>query len=120
LEGKITIVGFLGKDIIKKKESVFNLNQKINNKYKEFKDFQMVMVVPDGAQEDVDKLTSDLAVMANISNWKYVYASPQEIEAFYNSLKVKLALGDDYGSYYVFIVDKDRNPRGRDGTGKSG
>lgn len=118
LKDKISIVGFLGKDVIKKKESIFNLNQKINNKYKGFTDFQMVMVVPDGTQEDIKKLTSDIAVMSDISHWKYVFTTPEEIKAFYDSFKVKLPLDENYGSYYVFIVDKDMNLRGRNGKGK--
>ena len=45
LTGKLTIMGFLGKDIIAKKEAIFNINQKINSKYKGFNDFQIVMLL---------------------------------------------------------------------------
>lgn len=120
LTDKISIVGFLGNDVMKKKESIFNLNQKINNKYKEFQDFQIVMLVPDGKQEEVKKLTTDISVMADISNWNFVYTTPENISQFYSSLKVKKPLDADYGSYDVFIIDKKRNLRGRNGMSKEG
>ena len=120
LTGKISIIGFLGNDVVKKKESIFNLNQKINNKYKEFQDFQIVMLVPDGKQEEIKKMIVDISVMADISGWKFVFTSPENISAFYSSLKIKKPLDADFGSYDVFIVDKDRGLRGRNGEVKEG
>ncbi len=118
LEGKISIIGFLGKDIRKKKETIFNINQKINAKYKEFRDFQIVMVVPDGAQEEVQQVTAELKSMGDISNWKFIFAQPQDITSFYGSLKVKEPLGADLSTYNIFIVDKVRGLRGRNGKNK--
>ncbi|MEL1245710.1 hypothetical protein AAEO56_15665 [Flavobacterium sp. DGU11] len=118
LKGKITIVGFLGKDIRKKKETIFNINQKINNKYKDFTDFQLLMVVPDGAQEEVKEITSELKLMGDISSWKFIFAQPQDITTFYNSLKVREPLGPDLSTYNIFILDKDRSLRGRKGKNK--
>lgn len=120
LTGKISIVGFLGNDVIKRKESIFNLNQKINNKYKDFNDFQMVMLVPDGKQADVEKVITDLSSMADISTWKFIYTSPEAIAQFYNSLNVSKPLDTDNGSTYVYIIDKKRGLRGRTGEGKEG
>lgn len=118
LEGKISIVGFLGKDIRKKKETLFNINQKINNKYKDFTDFQMVMIAGEGAQEEVKQVTAELKSMADISNWKFIFAKPEAIASFYNSLKVREPLGDDFATYNIFIVDKARSLRGRKGENK--
>lgn len=119
LKDKITVVGFAGSNILKKKESVFNLNQKINSKYKEFQDFQIVILVPEGEQEEVRALITDLSVTASISNWKFLFATPEEIKDFHSSLKVREPLDADTGSNYVFIIDKERNLRGRDGkTGR--
>jgi hypothetical protein len=115
LEGKISVVGFAGTNVIKKKESIFNLNQKINSKYKEFQDFQIVILAPEGEQEEIRRLITELSVTTNISGWKFVFASPEEIKGFFSSLKVKQQLSADMGSDYVFIIDKELNLRGRDG-----
>ncbi|MGQ2982819.1 hypothetical protein [Flavobacterium sp.] len=118
LKGSISIIGFLGKDIRKKKETIFNINQKLNSKYKEFKDFQIVMVVPDGAQQEVQDVAAELKTMADITNWKFIFAQPADIIAFYNSLKVREPLSEDLSTYNIFIVDKERSLRGRKGENK--
>lgn len=118
LQGSISIVGFLGDDITKKKETVFNINEKINNKYKGFTDFQIVMLMPEGEQEEVKKVTEELKVMADISNWRFLFVSPEQIAAFHKSLKAKESLDADNGTYYLFILDKERRLRGRDGKMK--
>jgi hypothetical protein len=119
LKGKISIVGFLGKDVIKRKESIFNIDQKLNEKYRAFKDFQVVMLMPDGTQESVKKIEESLKTMGDISNWKFVFTTPEEIKKFYSSLKVKEPLGDDLGTFNIFIVDKALNVRGRKGEVKN-
>lgn len=118
LKNKITILGFLGESITKKKETVFNINEKINSKYKGFTDFQIVMVMPEGEQEEVQKVMADLKVMADISNWRFVFVKPETIRPFHASLKSKEKLDADNGSYQLFIVDKDRSLRGRNGKDK--
>lgn len=118
LKGKISIVGFLGKDIRKKKETLFNINQKLNSKYKDFKDFQIVMLATDGAEEEVRQVTAEIKSMADISNWKFLFAKPEDIIAFYASLKVREPLEADLSTYNIFILDKERNLRGRNGKNK--
>jgi len=51
MKGKITVLGFVGDSVIENRGNFFNLNQKIYNKYKGFKDFQMIMVVPLGNEK---------------------------------------------------------------------
>jgi len=109
----ITILGFLGDDIANKKGNAFNLNQKIYKRFHEFKDFQFVMVVPEGNSEAVALLKSELANLADIEKWKFIYLQPGAVQLLFNSLKTDTALGEDLASPYVFIIDKDRNLRGR-------
>ncbi|MHA3789069.1 hypothetical protein ACX0HA_12715 [Flavobacterium hauense] len=118
LQGSISIVGFLGDNITRKKETVFNINEKINNKYKGFTDFQIVMLLPEGEQQEVEKVMADLKVMADISNWRFLFVSPEEIKAFHESLKSKEPLDADNGTYFLYIVDKEKRLRGRDGKTK--
>ncbi|MFP9112502.1 hypothetical protein ACLI1A_01070 [Flavobacterium sp. RHBU_3] len=120
LTGKISVVGFLGNDINKRKEAIFNLNQKINSKYKGFTDFQMVMLVPDGDQQAVAALQESLRRMGDISDWRFLFAKPEDIKKFYTSFKVAEPLDANAGNDYVFIVDKERGLRGRQGKDKKG
>jgi hypothetical protein len=113
LNNKITILGFTGTDIIRNKGNYFNLNQKIYNKNREFKDFQFVMVAPIGTENQVQEILLGLKDLTNTSKWLFVFAPTNEIQTFYDSLKLKSKLDAHFGTNNVFIIDKKRNLRGR-------
>jgi hypothetical protein len=113
LQDKITILGFLGRDAALRKGNAFNLNQKIYKRFYEFNDFQMVMVMPLGTESVVEEIKKELNNLTDASNWKFVFAPDQAIEKFYKSLGTDLDLDEGLGTPYVFIIDKDRNLRGR-------
>lgn len=113
LKNKISIVGFLGNNVDQKKGTAFNLNQKIYKYFFEFEDFQFVMLVANGQEQEVENLKKELSVLADIKNWKFVYGNPSQIKSFHKQLKTDIVLEDDLSSPYVFIVDKDLNLRGR-------
>jgi hypothetical protein len=114
LQDKITILGFLGADVDKRKGNVFNLNQKIYKRFHEFHDFQMVMVVPKGTENSVSELRTELGNLSPTNKWKFLFAEPSAIKALFASLKSNVQLDENLGTSYVFIIDKDRNLRGRD------
>jgi len=113
LEDKITILGFLGNDVDLKKGNAFNLNQKIYKPFFEFHDFQFVMVLPKGTELEVAALKKELGNLVNIEKWKFVFGDDTQIHNFYNSLKTDIKLDENLGTPYVFIIDKDKNLRGR-------
>lgn len=113
LEGKITILGFLGKDIDNKKGNAFNLNQKIYKRFNGFSDFQLVMFVPEGSEAKVETLKKELGSFTDIGNWNFVFAKPQQMQSYFNSLETNLTLDKNLATPYVFIIDKTRNLRGR-------
>ena len=113
LNDKITILGFLGRNAALKKGNAFNLNQKIYKRFYEFNDFQMVMVMPVGTDSIVQEIKNELNNLTDASNWKFIYAEDKDIENFYNSLQTDVPLDADMGTPYVFIIDKDKNLRGR-------
>ncbi|MEJ2585496.1 MAG: hypothetical protein P8Z38_10835, partial [Robiginitalea sp.] len=113
LEGKISILGFLGSDPASKKGNAFNLNQKIYKPFFEFRDFQIVMVVPDGQQQAVSELEKELASFTDTRNWRFVYGDPQQIRELFASLDSDLTLDETLATPYVFIIDKERKLRGR-------
>lgn len=115
LDGKITLVGFPGANVEARKGNFFNLNQKIFKKYREFKDFQVVLLVPFGSEAQVLEISKKLAGLTDISNWHFVIASDKDIQGFYKAMKLQDNINTTQGTTNVFIIDKERNVRGRKG-----
>lgn len=118
LSNKITILGFTGTNLLDKKGNYFNLIEKIYKRNREFKDFQMVFLAPEGTQNQAEEMLAKLGTIESTSGWKFVFASPQEIETFYSKLKLQGKLDKNFGSTTVYIIDKERNLRGRKGMVK--
>jgi len=113
LEGKITILGFLGREVQNQKTIALNLNQKIYKPFFEFNDFQFMMIAPEGTEDKVAELKYELSQLENISRWNFVHANNTGIQQLFSSLKSNITLDAQMGTPYVFIIDKDRNLRGR-------
>ncbi len=113
---KITVLGFLGKDIYNKQGNAFNLNQKIYKKNHGFRDFQFVMVLPYGSEKAAKELLDELDDIADVSGWKFLFGTKESIATLFNSLETPYQLDDNFASHYVFIIDKNGDLRGRDGT----
>jgi hypothetical protein len=118
LSNKITILGFFGNDVLKHKGNFFNLYEKIYDRNKSFKDFQIVIILPDGTQNDVNELQKDLLKLGTSAGWNFVFASPDEINTFYSKLQLQGKLDNNLGTNSVYIIDKNRNLRGRKGEVK--
>lgn len=116
LDQKITILGFPGNDIEEVKANLFNLNQKIYNKYGGFKDFQMVMIMPEGNQEKIKAIMLEFRRLSNdLKNWHFLFGKPVEIENYFNSFKFKNSLDVHTGTSFVYIIDREKSLRGRKG-----
>lgn len=113
LDNKITILGFSGSEILKNRGNYFNLNEKVYQRYHGFQDLQFVVVCPLGTEEDARKVVDALATFTDVSQWHFVFASPAEISAYYDQLHLVGKLDQHLGTPNVFIVDKERNLRGR-------
>lgn len=118
LDGKITVLGFGGHELRANRGNIFNLNMKVYQRYHEFKDLQFVILCPKGTETDAEYILTQLASFTNISRWKFAFADEDEITRFYNSLGLKEPLSPTLGTPNVFIVDKNRNLRGRKGDEK--
>ena len=116
LEDKISILGFWGEDLSEKKGDALNLNQKIYKRFYQFNDFQFVMVLENGQQDNVNLLKEELqeGVGTDLVKWRFAFGSPDEIQDLFDSLRTNLNLSQGKSSPYVFIIDKEVNLRGRD------
>ncbi len=120
LNDKITVIGFPGTEILYNKGDAFNLNQKIYDKVQEFKDFQLIMIVPKGSETQTQEVIEQLGAISNLSKWHYVFASPEEIKDYYKKLNLVGQLDENLRTPNVFIIDKKRNLRGRKGKNLKG
>jgi len=114
LQDRITVLGFFGKDVRSSHANAFNLGHKIYKKNYKFDDFQFVILMPEGTEEDVKLLKIKLAEIEDPQNWNFVYGADEAIQNVFNSLQTNYSLDSNLSTPYVFIIDKDRNLRGRD------
>lgn len=119
-DDKITVLGFLGNNIYNRQGNAFNLNQKIYKKNHGFRDFQLVMVLPYGSEKAAKELLEELGNIADVSEWKFLFTTPESIKSLFNSLGTPHVLDHNTGTNYVYIIDKNGSLRGRDGTLKEG
>lgn len=113
-EDHITILGFYGDDPTEFAGNAYNLAEKIYNTYYGFRDFQLIIIVPEGMAPEVRELKEELGTIADLSKWKFAFGSPGEIKELFSSLGTNRDLEKDLSTPYVFILDKDGKLRGRD------
>ncbi|KJD35513.1 hypothetical protein PW52_10510 [Tamlana sedimentorum] len=113
LKDHITVLGFLGNEPVKHSIAASNLKELVYDKFKGFKKFQVVMLLPFGTEASVDTLKKEISSYESLDYWHFVFASPGHIKQVYNSLKTNLPLANDLFTQKVFVVDKDLSQRGR-------
>jgi len=113
LKNHITVLGFLGKNPMDNVIAASNLKELVYDKFKGFKKFQIVIVVPNGTQQAVNNLVKEINSYEDIRFWHFVYGEPDSIKKLYNSLKSNSNLDSNLATDSVFIIDKDLYQRGR-------
>lgn len=113
LKDHITILGFLGNNPVDRTIAASNLKELVYDKFKGFKRFQIVIVMPIGTEAAVKALKAEISSYEDLRFWHFVFGNPDDIQRIYFSLKSRSDLGDDLSSNHVFVVDKDLNQRGR-------
>lgn len=117
LNNKITVLGFSGTELLKNRGNFFNLNQKVYQRYHDFKDLQFVVICPDGTQNQAKALLTAFESFTDVTQWHFVFASKEAITNYYKQLKLKGNLDTNLGTPNVYIIDKERNVRGRKDEG---
>lgn len=113
---RITVLGFFGNSLQDKKALALNLNQKIYKRFYQFTDFQFLIALPKGTEEQAENLKAELegTTGTDMSRWNFVFLSPNELQTVFKSLYLPLNLDNNLANPYVFIIDRDVNLRGRD------
>jgi hypothetical protein len=114
LKDNITVLGFFGNNTLEQSTAASNLKELIYEKFKGFKRFQVLILVPEGSQNQVAELRKELLRYDELKYWHFAYGNPNNISRVFNSLKAdNVSLNKNHASSHVFIVDKDLNQRGR-------
>ena len=114
-DDKISVLIFLGNNINDRQGDALNLNQKIYKRFYQFNDFQFVVICPLGSEQLAENLKNKLASGTNTDmiNWNFIFLNPELIVKLFKSLKTDNNLDYNYGSPYVYIIDKKLSQRGR-------
>jgi len=113
LNNHITVLGFLGNQPLKQNIAASNLKELVYDKFKGFKKFQMVMVLPKGTESKAEDLQKEINNYEDMRFWHYVFGEPDDIRTLFNSLKTEEPLNSDLSTEHIFIIDKDMKQRGR-------
>ncbi len=113
LKDHITVLGFFGNNPEKSNTVALNLKELVYDKFKGFKKFQVVILMPNGTEDAVKKLKRDISSYEDLRFWHFIFGEPKAIQQVYFSLKTKRDLSLDLASKNIFIIDKDLNQRGR-------
>jgi len=112
-QNNISIVCFLGDDLLQHKTNALNLNEKIYKHFYGFEDFQFVVVLPNGAEDKAKQLKKELGVTTNVDKWYFVFGSREEVKDIFDSFKTNIKIDDNSYSPNAFIIDREMNLRGR-------
>lgn len=113
-KNNISIVCFLGDDLLQHKTNALNLNEKIYKHFYGFKDFQFVVVLPKGSEANAEQLKKELGVTTNVDKWFLVFGTEEEVQHIFDGFKTNYKLDSHSYSPNAFIVDREMNLRGRD------
>ncbi len=113
LKDHISVVGFLGNRPENHLISASNLKELVYDKFKGFKKFQIIIVIPKGAEEAVSKVKAEISSYEDLKFWHFVFGEISEIKRLYRSLKSEVNLDASLATNHVFIIDKDLSQRGR-------
>ncbi len=114
LRDQITVLGFFGSDVEAKKANAFNLAHKIYKKNHQFSEFQFVTLITEDQVAQTLQLKKELGDIEDPKHWNFATGTPKSIERVFASLQSDDILDANYATAYVFIIDKERNLRGRD------
>jgi hypothetical protein len=112
-KNNISVVLFLGQDLLHKKTNALNLNEKIYKRFFKFDNFQFVVILPKGTKNKAEKLKKELSFNTDVSKWKFVYLEPSDIKKIFYSFNTNFIIDKNLYVKEAFIVDKNAFLRGR-------
>ena len=113
MKDKITVLLFFGNDVEGKKANAFNLAHKIYKKNHQFEEFQFITLITEDQKTNAQAVLTKLTEIENPEHWKFAVGSPSAIKKVHQSLKTPGTLNERYATDMVYIIDKNKDLRGR-------
>jgi len=112
-EGNITILNFLGDNPVENITGTLNLKELVYDKFKGFKKFQIISIASSNSEKLLESVKKELLKSDELKYWFFATTSDEEINKIYSSLRSQNELDSSNYTSQVFIIDKQRNQRGR-------
>ena len=112
-EGNITILNFLGDMPVENITGTLNLKELVYDKFKGFKKFQIISIASLNSEKSLENVKKELLKSDELKYWFFATTSDKEINKIYSSLRSQKELDSSNYTSQVFIIDKQRNQRGR-------
>ena len=113
LENNITIINFLGDKPIRNITSALNLKELVYDKFKGFKKFQIISISTLASNASLAEVKKELLKSDELKYWFFATSDYENTKKIYNSLRVFKDLDTLNYTDQVFIIDKQKNQRGR-------
>lgn len=113
LQDHITVLAFFGSKPMDMATAASNLKELVYDKFKGFKKFQIVALIPNGAEGEAETLFKEIARYEDLRFWHFVHVDESAIQNTFNSLKASFSLSDNLATNNVFLIDTERQQRGR-------
>jgi len=113
LKDHLTVLAFFGNHPMENAVAASNLKELVYDKFKGFKRFQIVVLLPNQTEVEAEKLFNEISQYEDLRFWHFIFSSTDQIKEIYRSLKTDRPLDQNLSSTNVFIIDKDLNQRGR-------
>jgi hypothetical protein len=113
LKDNITVLNFIGNNPENYFTEASNLKELVYDKFTGFKKFQIVTLVPLEAKEEAERLRQELTKYKPLEYWKFVYASQDDINRLFSTLRTSKYLNFEGFVSEVYVIDKELNQRGR-------
>jgi len=113
LENNITILNFLGDNPIDNITSALNLKELVYDKFKGFKKFQIVSISSGDSSNFLYEVKKELLKSDELNYWYFATVDNVSLQKIYFSLRAESKLDSFNYTSQVFIIDKQKNQRGR-------
>ena len=112
-EGNITVLNFLGDKPMENITGALNLKELVYDKFKGFKKFQIISISSLNSEKSLESVKKELIKSDELKYWFFATSSDEEINKIYSSLRYHDELDSSNYTSEVYIIDKQRNQRGR-------
>ena len=113
LKNNITILNFLGDNPMDKITSALNLKELVYDKFKGFKKFQIVSISSGDSSNFLYEVKKELLKSDELNYWYFATVDNVSLQKIYFSLRSESELDSSNYTSQVFIIDKQKNQRGR-------